>query len=353
LLDIFFDIFFKIKFNILALFILFYISLFFFRVLNKKNYLKEYKSLQRSHFGEIPRFGGLIIYFFLIFTNIIIIKSDLISYICISSIPLIIISLKEDLFQNTDVISRIISMIVSIIIFFLLDNTTFPEINIYGIQIILNNYPFAILFFCFSVLVIINGMNLIDGLNGLLSLNLLCQLIVLYYLSYKFSDVTFQIIFSLLIIIIFTFLIFNFPSGKFFLGDLGAYFLAFITSILTIKLFGKYNEILSWNAILILFYPSFELLFSFIRKIFYLKKNPFSADHDHLHSLIYKYNLKSSKNLKKANNFSTIFLTIFWSSPLYTIFFYENLLLIFFVILILSITYIFSYLFFLNKIKTK
>ena len=118
LLDIFFDIFLRIKFNILALLILFYISLFIFRVLNKKNYLKEYKSLQRSHFGEIPRFGGLIIYFFLIFTNITIIQSDLISYICISSIPLIIISLKEDLFQNTVIISRIISMIVSIIIFF-------------------------------------------------------------------------------------------------------------------------------------------------------------------------------------------------------------------------------------------
>lgn len=351
MLDIFFDIFFKIKFNVLALLILFYFSLFFFKDLKKKNYLKEYESLQRSHLGEIPRFGGLIIYFFLIFTNAIIIQSDLISNICISSIPLIIISLKEDLFQNTDITTRIISMTASIIIFFLLDNTIFPEINFLWIQIILDSYPIAILFFCFSVLVIINGMNLIDGLNGLLSLNLLCQLIVLYYLSYKFNDVTFQILFSLLIIIILTFLIFNFPSGRFFLGDLGAYFLAFIISILIIKLFGKYNEILSWNAVLILFYPSFELLFSFIRKIFYFKKNPFSADHDHLHSLIYRYNLKKNENSKKSNNLSTMFLTFFWVSPLYVIFFYDNLLITIFVILILSITYILSYLFFFNKIK--
>ena len=251
----------------------------------------------------MPRFGGLIIYFFLIFTNITIIHSDLIFYIYVSSIPLIIVSLKEDLLQNTYVISRIICMIVTIIIFFLLDKTTFPEINISGIRMILNSYPFAMLFFCFSVLVIINGMNLIDGLNGLLSLNLLCQLITLYYLSYKFNDGVFQILFSILIITILIFLIFNFPSGKIFLGDLGAYFLAFIVSILIIKLFGKYSDILSWNAVLILFYPSFELLFSFIRKIFFLKKNPFSPDHDHLHSLIYKYNLKNSENSKTELDF--------------------------------------------------
>ena len=351
--DIFFNIFFKIKFSIFALLILFYSSLFFFKNLKKKNYLKEYKSLQRSHFGEVPRFGGLIIYFFLFFINIITIQSDLIFNICISSIPLIIVSLKEDLFQNTYVISRIIGMTVSIIIFFLLDKTTFPEINIPGIQIIMNSYPFAILFFCFSVLVIINGMNLIDGLNGLLSLNLLCQLIVLYYLSYKFNDGVFQILFSVLIITILIFLIFNFPIGKIFLGDLGAYFLAYIVSILIIKLFSKYNDILSWNAVLILFYPSFELLFSFIRKIFFLKKNPFSADHNHLHSLIYRYNLKNNENSKKSNNLSTIFLTFFWSSPLYAIFIYDDLLIIIFVILILSITYILSYLFFLNQLKIK
>ena len=182
MLDIFLNIFFQIKLSIFTLFILFYSSLFFFQNLNKKNYLKKYQSLQRSHFGEVPRFGGLIIYFFLILTNAMFIHSDLIFYICVSSIPLIIVSLKEDLLQNTGIISRIISMIVSIIIFFLIDKTTFPEINIPGIKFILNSYPFAIIFFCFSVLVIINGMNLIDGLNGLLSLNLLCQLIVLYYL---------------------------------------------------------------------------------------------------------------------------------------------------------------------------
>lgn len=351
--DIFFNTFFKIKFSVFILFILLYGSLFFFKILKKKNYLKEYKSLQRSHFGEVPRFGGLIIYLFLIFTNAMTIRSDLLLNVFISSIPLIIISLKEDLLQNTDVISRIICMIVSIIIFFLLDKTTFPEINIPGIQIIFNSYPFTILFFCFSVLVIINGMNLIDGLNGLLSLNLLCQLIVLYYLSYKFNDGVFQILFSVLIVAILIFLIFNFPSGKIFLGDLGAYFLAFIISILIIKLFSKYIDILSWNAVLILFYPSFELLFSFIRKIFILKKNPFSADHEHLHSLIYKYNLKNNESSKKSNNLSTILLIFFWSSPLYTIFFYDDLLFIIFMILILSITYILSYLFFFNQLKIK
>ena len=348
----FFNIILYIKINIFLLFFLFYVTIFLFESLKNKKYLKKYVSLQRTHQGEVPRLGGIIIYIFIILTNLVSIKSNLIFYICISSIPLLLISLKEDLFQNTSAYIRLIFMILSIMIFFILDKTRFPEINTYGMQLISNNYLVGILFFTFSILVIINGMNFVDGLNGLLSLNLLSQLVVLYFLSYIFRDNQFQIIFSLLIITIFVFLIFNFPSGKIFFGDLGAYFFAFMMSILIIKFFEKHNEIISWNAVLILFYPSFELLFSFTRKIFFLKKNPFLADPEHLHTLVYKLHLKSNKNLKNSNNLSTILLIFFWSSPIYVMLFYDNLFALIFTIIVLSVIYISTYVFIYKRIKS-
>ena len=54
------------------------------------------------------------------------------------------------------------------------------------------------------------------------------------------------------------FVIFNFPIGKIFVGDFAAYFYGFLNSILTIYFFGKHSDLLSWLAILILFFGSFH-----------------------------------------------------------------------------------------------
>lgn len=348
-MEVFISVFLKINLNLLYLFILIFITIFFFEFLKKKKYLRSYKSIQRSHLDEVPRVGGLIIYFFIIISNILIIKSNLILNICFAAIPVIFISLKEDLFLNTKIVSRITSMVLSTLIFFVINNTTFPIINIPIIQDILNIYFFSFIFFSFSVLVIMNGMNFIDGLNGLSSFNFLCQFFSLFFLSYVYEDITIQIVSSFLILIILIFLMFNFPLGKIFLGDTGAYFLAFIISTLIINFFGQYNQILSWNAVLILFYPSFELLFSFIRKIFFEKKRPFVADHKHLHSLIYRYLVKKKKN-KTANNLASILLVFFWASPLYVILFYKNLIMLILIIITLAISYILTYMFFLNRL---
>ena len=82
-------------------------------------------------------------------------------------------------------------------------------------------------------------------------------------------------------------MVFNYPLGKIFLGDLWAYLIGFIISILTIKFFGIL-KILVLKCNFDLFYPSIEILFSFIRKLFYGKKSPLEADNMHLHSLIFK-----------------------------------------------------------------
>jgi UDP-N-acetylmuramyl pentapeptide phosphotransferase/UDP-N-acetylglucosamine-1-phosphate transferase len=341
----------NIKYYYFFLLILFIFTPYLFSYFIKKKILKNYISIQRSHNDEIARFGGLIIFLFIFFLNLFELKIKFINQILISSLPLIIVSLKEDIFQNTTTLLRMTCMILTIFIFFNLNKTNFPQIDFLIIKDILNIYVLAFLFFSFSVLVIINGMNFIDGLNGLFTLNLICQLFAMFYLSIVFKDFEYQIIISSMIITMFIFLLFNLPFGKIFLGDLGAYFLALLMSMLIINFFGKYTEILSWNAILILFYPAFELLFSFIRKIYFEKKNPMESDHKHLHSLMYRYFLKKSKNKQYSNNISSILLFVFWSSPLLVFFTYKRIDLIISVILFLIIIYISTYIFFLSKLK--
>jgi len=129
-----------------------------------------------------------------------------------------------------------------------------------------------------------------------------------------FSIGTTALLFSVPLIL---FLLFNFPFGRIFIGDLGAYFYGFVTSILVICLFGKHNYQLTWLAIIILFYPSMELLFSFIRKV---KNNmsPLEPDRKHLHTLVFLNISKKRKNISVpfAHFWTIIYLLLFWSFPI-------------------------------------
>lgn len=75
-----------------------------------------------------------------------------------------------------------------------------------------------------------NGMNLIDGMNGLFGLTAVFQLLTLAVMSYSLED---NHVFNLsitFIIPLIVFLIFNIPCAKLFIGDSGAYLFGFLIS---------------------------------------------------------------------------------------------------------------------------
>ena len=136
------------------------------------------------------------------------------------------------------------------------------------------------------------------------------------------------------------------------MGDLGAYFYGFVIGILIIYLFGKYHHLLAtWTAVLILFYPCMELLFSFIRKI-RNNKSPFDPDNRHLHTLIYKQINKVYKKSTLANSLTTLSLFIFWIFPFFvSLIIPINILIVSGLILLLFESYIYLYKFVNVKFK--
>lgn len=316
--------------------------------------LKKYNNVQKVHHYNTPRLGGFIIYivyfgFLLFFYQ----NKSFFFNIVVSFTPMFYVAIKEDLFIQTNPNLRIIMMILSSLIFFNIEQIIFPEINFPILNKIHSNIFILLSFFIFSSLVIINGFNLVDGMNGLLGFTMIVQLLGIIIISHQIGDVVLVEISILILLPILIFLIFNYPFGRIFIGDLGAYLFGFIISMLVIKLFGDNKDLLSWNAVLILFYPSFELLFSFIRKIFFEKKHPLKADDLHLHTIIYKFGLTKKINSKLMNNLVVILLIPFWFTPLIVIKIYNNLTLIILVILFLSILYIFSYIFLRKYLTSK
>ena len=161
---------------------------------------------------------------------------------------------------------------------------------------------------CF--LFIINGSNLIDGFNGLLVIHLLIINLVILSLNIN-GDKNFIFLIIGQIIILFLFLLFNFPKAKMFFGDSGSYLFGSLTVMNVIETNNKNPEISSFFFCVILFYLFFEVFFSFFRKLV-LKKSPLKPDDKHLHMLFYKYLEKSGKFID-PNYINSLFINLIYA----------------------------------------
>ena len=149
-------------------------------------------------------------------------------------------------------------------------------------------YWIGVLFSIFSIVGLMNAVNIIDGFNGLAS-----GIVLLILLS--FSLVAMQVenheILQISMIVaaaVFAFFLVNFPKGKIFLGDGGAYLLGFIAALIGIFLASNYTEVSPWYILAVLIYPVWEVLFSIYRKL-KAKRSPMEPDAYHLHMLVFKH----------------------------------------------------------------
>jgi UDP-N-acetylmuramyl pentapeptide phosphotransferase/UDP-N-acetylglucosamine-1-phosphate transferase len=150
-------------------------------------------------------------------------------------------------------------------------------------------------------------------------------------------------IFSVILILI-PFLIFNYPYGKIFLGDLGAYSLGLIISILTIILFGRHPEISPWGAALILIYPVIEVIFSLLRRAM-KGVSIYHPDKAHLHLKLFHFLRPQPSYKKLANALVTPILSPLWLFPLIAISWtYQKPFFIFIAILLFGLCYFLLYL---------
>jgi UDP-N-acetylmuramyl pentapeptide phosphotransferase/UDP-N-acetylglucosamine-1-phosphate transferase len=202
---------------------------------------------------------------------------------------------------------QIVLVLVAVIIL----NKYVESIRLSFLDDLLKNNYFRLLFTSFCILIVINGTNFIDGLNTLVIGYYLIILICIssFYKNNDFYLVSHQMVifFS---VILFSLLILN-SVNFLYLGDGGAYLLAFFVSIILIDLSTNLGSSTPYYVANLLWYPVYENLFSIIRKI-KNKKSALKPDNLHLHQLIYlKIKNKLNHNAKIINTFSGIAINIF------------------------------------------
>jgi UDP-GlcNAc:undecaprenyl-phosphate GlcNAc-1-phosphate transferase len=152
---------------------------------------------------------------------------------------------------------------------------------------------FSLLISYFSVIVIINSFNLIDGVDGLAgTLGLMSSALFGIYFMSAGMEPYYVLAFSLCGTLM-AFLIFNFQPAKIFMGDTGSLLIGVVNAILVLKFIDPGNGLESVNPIIsspaigftILMIPLLDTLRVFAIRIF-KRRSPFSPDRNHIHHLL-------------------------------------------------------------------
>ena len=331
-------------------FILFFIivSTFLVYICRKKNLIVDYKLEKHKRFSSKLKsnsIGGIFLIIFLFYEYVILNQNN---YLFLFLFSIFLIGFLSDTKKINNVSSRFFLQIIMIIFFLSIIGIEIKNTRIEYLDIIISNKIVNIIFVGFCLIVLVNGGNFIDGLNGLL---LKYFLIVYLFILFNFEDNSyvdkdFLLNLSIVLLIILLFNLFGFL----YMGDSGAYLLSILSGVYLINFSYNNDYISPFFIILLLWYPCFELLFSMIRR-FKNKSKTYKPDSNHLHQFIYDFIKKNSNSKDNLVHFYTSILINSYNLLIFIFainFIYSSKALILIIILNIFV-YILSYVFFEKK----
>jgi UDP-GlcNAc:undecaprenyl-phosphate/decaprenyl-phosphate GlcNAc-1-phosphate transferase len=203
------------------------------------------------------------------------------------ALPAFACGLVEDLSKRGAVTVRLALTGTAAGVGFILLDARITQIAIPGLDNLLAVHAFSFAFTVFAVTGVAHAVNVIDGLNGLSSINALLASIGLAVVGWMVGD---SFVFSAACVLagsVAGFFLVNYPGGKIFLGDGGAYLLGLLLAELSVLLVHRNSEVSPWFPLVLLAYPIWETLFSMYRRRI-SGRSAGQADALHLHSLAYR-----------------------------------------------------------------
>ena len=278
----------NIIFSLITAFLITYLVIPKIIFFTKKLRLLDEAGDRASHEGSVPIFGGIAIFSGIIFSLLFWADIENIQYLLVSILIVFFLGVIDDLLVLSPFKKIVGQVIATSIIIFLGDlqiDNMHGVLGIYDLPIWIGT-----LFTIFVVIVITNGFNLIDGVDGLAGG-------VGVISSFSFGVIALLMDQSDMAIIAFTlmgallgFLKYNFFPAKIFMGDTGSLVVGMILSILAINSIrhGLVTETIKLPnkgpllAIVILAIPLFDSLRVFIARIM-KGRHPLSAGRGHIH----------------------------------------------------------------------
>ncbi len=244
--------------------------------------------VQKIHAEPTPRVGGIAIYVGL-WTGWWLAPHDisaLLGPMLIAAAPAFIAGSLEDLTKRDSVRERLLATFASGLLAWWLTGISLNRIDVWGLDTLLSFTPVSVLFTAFALAGMANSVNIIDGLNGLASGTVLLCLTALGLVALPGGDAEMAKVCFVLGGATCGFMLVNYPRGKIFLGDGGAYLLGFLLGWVAVMIAVRNPMISAWAPMLACGYPIFEVLFSMARRRARTLKLG-HPDRLHLHSLLW------------------------------------------------------------------
>jgi len=245
--------------------------------------------VQKFHTCQTPRIGGISIFCGLIVVWLLspVSEAKILGYLIIASIPAFVAGLTEDFTKKIGVFTRLIATMVSGLIACWITGYSLTHIDIPGIDALLSLPFLSVAFTVFAVAGVANATNIIDGFNGLSAGTLIICFSAFAFIAWQTGDIDLARLCVVLIAVTVGFIVVNFPFGKIFMGDGGAYLLGFMLGWIAVMLPMRNSSVSVWAPLLVCAYPVMETGFSMWRRHHRSGQHPGQADSLHLHSLVY------------------------------------------------------------------
>ncbi len=249
------------------------------------------EGVQKFHTAPTPRIGGVAIAlaYGLVWPLVPADLQGIWAAIGIAGVPAFAAGLGEDLTRKVGVRARLMATMLAGLLFSALTGYVMNDVDLPGVDWLLSFTLGGLLFTAFAMGGVANAINIIDGFNGLAAGALLIMLGAFAWVAHQVGDglvLGLALIFAGLVL---GFFVLNFPFGRIFLGDGGAYFAGYLLACLGVLLPARNAEVSAWTALLICGYPVIETLASMRRKSRREGHSVGRPDKVHFHMLAHRH----------------------------------------------------------------
>ena len=226
-------------------------------------------AVQAAHKVPTPRMGGLgIVAALLVGLMIWMPNQQEVHWglFALSLSPIFVAGLAEDLGYGVSPLRRLLAAAVSSALCVAMLGLWVPHTDIPVLDGLFAFAPVAILFTVFVTSGTCHAFNLIDGVNGLASGTGIIVAFGFATIAASAGETEIAMAAYFLIAAVLGFLVFNYPFGKIFLGDAGAYTVGYVLAWFAVFLLAKVETLTTFSVLLVLFWPIADTLLAIYRR---------------------------------------------------------------------------------------
>ncbi|HSV47023.1 MAG TPA: glycosyltransferase [Ramlibacter sp.] len=245
-------------------------------------------AVQKFHSEPTPRVGGIAIFLALLAACAMLPEGDarsILTTILFAGLPAGLIGLLEDVTKRVRVLVRLVATFASAAVACWFTGIVVTRLDVPLMDALLVQAPVGLIFTIFAVGGVSNSINIIDGFHGLASGTVIICLLAMAAIASAAGDGGLALAALIVAASVLGFWLVNFPWGRLFLGDGGAYFAGLALGWFAVLLPMRNADVSPWASLLVCAYPITEVIYSIARR-WRTRQSAGSADRRHFHSLV-------------------------------------------------------------------